>query len=186
MSPITQLVMNSYKKEILHYDFEIWFMLGMYMKAKGSYYNNKVLNEMLHCDLDIRSRSLVVKLDLGPARAKGDKNEHNQHFLISMLYVQLYKIKQTCNTFNKTLITLQILNLFTVYKPCTNCVPTIVKFHFSLFISLWHISYVSDKIILFKWLNFFHPLKQFYLYHTVHDSFFNLSHQTILCKDKAN
>ena len=38
-------------------------MLGMYMKAKGSYHGNNVSNEMLHCDPTIRSRSLVVKLD---------------------------------------------------------------------------------------------------------------------------
>ena len=40
----------------------------MYMEAKGMYHGNKVLNEMLHCDLEISSRSLVVELDLGPAK----------------------------------------------------------------------------------------------------------------------
>ena len=42
-------------------------MLGIYMKAKGRYHGNKVLNKMLHCDLEIRKRSLVVELDLGLA-----------------------------------------------------------------------------------------------------------------------
>jgi len=37
------------------------------MKAKGSYHANKVLNKILRCDLESRSRSLVFKLDLGLA-----------------------------------------------------------------------------------------------------------------------
>ena len=43
-------------------------MSGMYTKANRSYYGNNVLNEMLHCDLEIRSKSLVVKLDSDPVQ----------------------------------------------------------------------------------------------------------------------
>ena len=40
----------------------------MHINAKGgSYYDNKVLSEMLHYDLERRSRSLVVELALGSA-----------------------------------------------------------------------------------------------------------------------
>ena len=37
-------------------------MLGMYIKARGSYYGNKVLNKMLHCDLEISSMSRVGEI----------------------------------------------------------------------------------------------------------------------------